>query len=237
MRLLPPLSRGRRADARARDRRLPLLDRVAADPAGGAWTRESRGAGLLRPAARRAARERHPPVRDAVSLGPAAGARGSRRLAEPRHRRRLRRVHRDRRRPARRPGRALDHAERAARVHVGGLRERTPRPRPDQRGRRAGDVAPSPARPRPRGRDPAARRSGREGRHHARPASGLPGQRERRRQGGREADGRAREPLVPRSDLPRRVPGGHRSRASTAARRRSSTATSSRSPRRSTSSG
>ena len=58
VRLLPPVSRGRRAHARARDRRLPLLDRVAADPARGARTRESRGAGLLRPAARRAARER-----------------------------------------------------------------------------------------------------------------------------------------------------------------------------------
>ncbi len=122
-------------------------------------------------AARRAARERNPAVRHAVSLGPAAGARGSRRLAEPRHRRRVRRVHRDRRRPARRPGRALDHAERAARVHVGGLRERTSRARADERGRRAGGVAPSPARPRPRGRDPAPHRSGREGRHHARPAS------------------------------------------------------------------
>ena len=34
VRLLPPLPRGRRADARARARRLPLLDRLAADPAG-----------------------------------------------------------------------------------------------------------------------------------------------------------------------------------------------------------
>ena len=66
---------------RARARRLPLLDRLAARPARGPRPREPGGARLLRPAGRRAARGRHPPVRDALPLGPAAGARGRGRLA------------------------------------------------------------------------------------------------------------------------------------------------------------
>ena len=58
VRLLPPLSRRHRADARARPRRVPLLDRVAADPSRRPRPRERGGARLLRPPRRRAARQR-----------------------------------------------------------------------------------------------------------------------------------------------------------------------------------
>ena len=87
LRPLPPLRRGRRADAAPRRRRLPVLDLLAADPARpGSGPAQRGGARLLRPARRRAARGRHPADGDALPLGPAAGARGRRRLAQPRHR-------------------------------------------------------------------------------------------------------------------------------------------------------
>ena len=60
---LPPVPRGRRADGRARADGVPLLDRLAADPAATA-TRPGQpsGAGLLPRPRRRAARCRHRPV-------------------------------------------------------------------------------------------------------------------------------------------------------------------------------
>ena len=100
VRLLPPLPRRHRADARARPRRVPLLDRLAAGPAGRDGPRQRGGARLLRPARRRAARQRDRAVRDALPLGHAAGDRGRRRLAGARHDRRVRRVRRGRRRHA-----------------------------------------------------------------------------------------------------------------------------------------
>ena len=99
--------------ARARPRRVPLLDRLAAHPPGGTRPRERGRARLLRPARRRAARERDHAVPDALPLGPAAGARGRGRLDGARDRRGVRRVRRRRRRTARRPRHALDHAQRA----------------------------------------------------------------------------------------------------------------------------
>ena len=108
MRLLPPVSRRRRADVRPRARRVPLLDRVAARAAGGPRPGQRGRARLLRPARRRAARARHRAVRDAVPLGHPAGARGRRRLAGARDRRGVRRVRRDRRGAARRPRAPLD---------------------------------------------------------------------------------------------------------------------------------
>ena len=81
LRLLPPLPGGRRAHARARARRLPLLDRLAARGARRRGAVNAGGSRLLRPARRRAPRERDRAVRDAVPLGPAAGARGRGRLA------------------------------------------------------------------------------------------------------------------------------------------------------------
>ena len=56
LRPLPPLARGHRPDAAARAGRLPVLDRVAPDPAGRRRPGQPGRAGLLRPAGRRAAR-------------------------------------------------------------------------------------------------------------------------------------------------------------------------------------
>ena len=98
VRLVPPLRRGHAADARARPRRVPLLDRVAENPSRRDRAREPGRPRPLRPHRRRAARERNRPVRDPLSLGSAAGAGGSGRLARARHGRGLRRVHGGRRR-------------------------------------------------------------------------------------------------------------------------------------------
>ena len=57
-----------------RRRRLPVLHRLAADPARRQRAGQRGRARLLRPAGRRAARARHRPGRHAVPLGPAAGA-------------------------------------------------------------------------------------------------------------------------------------------------------------------
>ena len=130
VRLLPPLPRRHRADARARRRRLPLLDRVAADPARGARARERGRARLLRPPGRRAPRSRDRAVPDAVPLGSPAGARGRGRLAEPGDRRGVRGAHRARRRPPGRPDHALDDAQRAVRRLLDRLRVGRARARP-----------------------------------------------------------------------------------------------------------
>ena len=76
VRLLPPLPRRHRADARARARRVPVLDRLAARHSRRTRQGERAGPRLLRPAGRRAPRQRHRAVRDALPLGHAAGDRG-----------------------------------------------------------------------------------------------------------------------------------------------------------------
>ena len=124
----------RRADARARADRVPVLDRVAARRSRWARARERGRARLLRPARRRAARGRDPAVPDAVPLGPAAAARGPRRLAGARDRDRVRGVRRRRRRPARRPRHRLDDTQRAVLLLVARLLRRPARARADRSG-------------------------------------------------------------------------------------------------------
>ena len=80
---LPPLPRGRRADARARPRRLPVLDLLDAHPAARHRPGQPGRHRVLRPPARRAARGGHPPDGDAVPLGHPARAGAARRLASP----------------------------------------------------------------------------------------------------------------------------------------------------------
>ncbi len=175
MRLLQPLSRRHPPDARARPRRFPLLDRVAAGPARGAGTRERTRARLLRQAGRRAARSRNSSLRDALSLGPAAGARGRRGLAGARDRRRVRRVRASCGRPAGRPPDRVDHAQRTMGLGLGRLRLGPPCARAGQRGRRARRRAPSPARARTRGRGAAARGAPGRRRDHAQSRPRVPG--------------------------------------------------------------
>src|SRR3954454_2062948 len=113
LRLLPPLPRGHRPDARARADVVPPLGRVAADPPRRTRPGEPGGARFLRPRRRRAARKRDRAARHALSLGPRERARGRRRVGRAEPRRRLRRVCRGRRAKARRPRRALADSERA----------------------------------------------------------------------------------------------------------------------------
>ena len=167
------------------------------------------GPRLLRPPRRRAARARHRAVRDALPLGHAAGARGHGRLARARDRRGIRRVHRSRRRAPRRPGAALDDAQRALGRTPGSVtRWASTRP--------AGRASATPSRRRTtcccRTAGPC-RRSARASPDakvgivlnlaHAVPGVGLAGGR-----GRGMGDRRRRQPLVPRPDLPRLVPGG-----------------------------
>ena len=168
VRPLPPLPRGRRPDARAGARRLPVLDRVAADPPGRLRPGEPGGPRLLRPARRRAARGRGRADGDAVPLGPPAGARGRGRLALPGDRRAVRRVRRDGRRATGGPGRPLDPGERAQRRDDARLRDRRARPRPADDVRRAARRPPPAARPRPGGRCAAG---GRRHERRARPTT------------------------------------------------------------------
>ena len=169
LRLLPPLQRRHRADARARPRRVPLLDRVAARPARRPGARQRGGPRLLRPAGRRATRQRDRPVRDALPLGHPAGARGRGRLARARHGRRVRRVRRSRLRAARRPRGPLDHAQRAVGRVVGRPRLGPPRSGPRIRVRRARNRASPAAVARAGGRDPAPELAERRGRDHPQP--------------------------------------------------------------------
>ena len=131
--------------------RLPVLDRLAAAPARADRTGATGRARLLRPAGGRAARAGHRAVADAVPLGPAAAARGRGRLARtatPRYR--FAEYAARRGRAARRPGRGLDHPQRAV---VLGLPRATPAastPRArGRRGARGARGAPPAARPRP----------------------------------------------------------------------------------------
>ena len=152
-------------------RRVPLLDRVAARAARRAAA-ASNEAGLdfydrLVDALLEAGIK---PFVDALPLGPAAGARGRGRLAGARDGRRVRRVRRGRRRPARRPRRALDHAERAVgRVLARATASASTRPGAQSRARRARGGAPPAALARPGRRGAPPRVARRAGRDHARP--------------------------------------------------------------------
>ena len=137
--------------SRARPARLPVLGLLVAGPARRRIDRQPQGHRLLLAARRRAARRRHRADADPLPLGPAGRAAGRRRLDQPRHRLPLRRVRRGRGRGAGRPGRHLDHAERAVVLGVPRLRRRRARARPHRRRRVAGRRPPPAARPRPRG--------------------------------------------------------------------------------------
>ena len=184
------------------------------------------GPRLLRPARRRAARERDRAVRDALPLGHAAGARG-RRAAGRRARPRRRSSSTPRpSRPARRPRPPLDHAQRAL-GRTPGSATRGASTHPAARAR------PTRSRPRITCCSRTAGRSRRSGAPrptpqvgislnlaHAYPASDSPED----EAAAWQVDG-ARQPLVPRPDLPRRVPGGparaQRARRALRPRRRS----------------
>ena len=143
---------------------------------------------------------RHRAVADALPLGPAAGAGGRRRLAGAGHRRPVRRLRRGRARRARRPGRALDHAQRAVVLGVPRLRLRRARARPPRR-------RPTPSRAAHHlllghglaVAGHAGRAARRRGRHHAQP---LRRSRRPTRRRGRPGRGpphrRPAEPVLPR---------------------------------------
>ena len=126
LRPLPPLRRGRRADA--------ATSASAATGFSIAWPRIQPDG--QRPAERRRAwtsttgwstgcsTPASQPMATLYHWDLPQAARGRRRLAEPRHRRPVRRVRRARRRAARRPGRALDPGQRAERGHDARLRAR-----------------------------------------------------------------------------------------------------------------
>ena len=78
--------RGRRADGRPRDQRLPVLGLVAAGAAVGEGSGEPGRTRLLPGTGRRAGGPRHRTGRHPLPLGSPAGAGGRRRLAGPRHR-------------------------------------------------------------------------------------------------------------------------------------------------------
>ena len=111
--------------------------------------------------------------------------------------------------PARRPGQALDHAQRAVGRRLARLRLGHACARADERGRRARGRAPPAALARPGGRGAPPRGARRRGRHHARPHA-TPTRRadDRGRRRGRAARRRLLQPLVPRpvyrGELPRR---------------------------------
>ena len=101
LRSLPPLARGRRAAGRAGGSRLPVLGRLAQDPARRNRSCEPAGRRLLQPARRCAARQRDQAGGDAVPLRSARNAGAARRLDGTRHRLPLQGLHRDRLRGAR----------------------------------------------------------------------------------------------------------------------------------------
>ena len=113
LRALLPLAGRPRPDALARARGLPLLDRLAPDPARRPRAGQPARARLLPRARRGHARARDRAAGDALPLGSAAGAPGRGRLGIARRRRALRRVRRDRLRRASATSSRLDHAQRA----------------------------------------------------------------------------------------------------------------------------
>ena len=84
LRSLPSLSRRHRVDAAAWHPGLPFFRGLAARAAAGTRDAERAGAGVLRPADRRAARRRHRAMALPLPLGFAAGARRPRRLDDAR---------------------------------------------------------------------------------------------------------------------------------------------------------
>ena len=218
VRSLSPLARGPRPHGGAGARVLPLLDRLAAGPAGRPGSVQRQGHRLLPPPRGAAARARHRPGRDALPRGPAAGAAGGRRLGGARHRRALRGIRGADGGGARRRDRELDHPQRAVGRRVRG-------PRRGHEGAGPARLADGPARsassarlPRPGGASSAGEPPGRDGGDLAQSRSGAPGLGVGGRCSGGAASGRIRQPVVPRPAAARRVPRRH-GRAVRAARR------------------
>ena len=99
-----------------------VLHRLAADPAGRQRRSPPGRPGLLPPAGGRAAGAQDRATGHPLPLGPAPAAAGQGRLGHPGHRGSVRRLRGHRGRGPRRPGAALDHAERA----VGGVQYGVP---------------------------------------------------------------------------------------------------------------
>ncbi len=112
--------------------RLSLLDRLVADLSRRQRPAESGGTGLLQPARGRVAGRGHHAGDHALSLGPSPEPSGPWRLGESGNRRPFRRLRRRRVQGVGRPGRVLDHAQRAFRRRV--LRELRGETRPWQDG-------------------------------------------------------------------------------------------------------
>ncbi|CAK7279596.1 GH1 / GH5_19 [Streptomyces misionensis JCM 4497] len=209
LRPLPPPGRGHRPDAPPRRQRLPALRRLAARRARRHRSGEPQGARVLRRVGGRSARGGHHPVRHPLPLGPAAGAPGPRRLAGAGHRPGLRRLRVRGRRPPRRPGHAVDDAQRALllgldrslRGHDGARLDRSDRRRPR--------LLPSAPRPRPRRRGRPCRRPRRPDRHRQQPFHRAPGHRPPRGRGRGPPPRRPRQPLVARPGARPRLPRRH----------------------------
>ena len=137
---------------------------------GRARPRQRSGAGLLRPARRRAARERDRTRASRCITGTSRSAlEDAGGWPEPRDRRGVRRVRGGRRLAARRPRHALDHAQRAVGRVLARLRLGRPRARTDERRRRGRGRAPPAPLARLGGRGAAPRGARGRGRDHAEP--------------------------------------------------------------------
>ena len=233
VRLLPPVSRRHRADARARARRVPLLDRVAARHAG-----------------RDAARSTRPGSTSTTGSSTSCSPTSIEPFATLFHWDTPQALEDAGGWPARATAEAfVEYAEAVAQrlgdrvrfwithnepwVHaLDRTRVGRARSGPHERGR-CGRGSTSPAAlARLGGRgDPARAAPDAPGRHHAQPRARVSGIRLAGGRGCRLARRRRRQPLVPRSDLPRLVPG-RPARAQRARRARTGrrTATSRRSP-------
>ena len=192
---LPPLARRRGADGRARRARVPVLGRLAADPAHRAGPANAAGLDFYDRLVDELLAHGIDAVVDALPLGPAAGARGSRRLAGARDGRRASPTTPRLVAAAWATASPLDHAERAVVLGVPRLRlRRATRPGDRDPARGRGRRAPPDAGPRTGRRGAARGRRRRPGRHRRStcPRSARP--RPPRRGGRRPADRRAAEP-------------------------------------------
>ena len=99
---------------------------------------------------------------------------------------------------ARRPGRPLDHAQRAGRGHLERARRGQPRARAAARRRRVPGRAPPAARARAGGAGAAGGRAGRAGRDHQQLRARTPGHAGRRGRAGGRVPGRAAQPPLHR---------------------------------------
>ena len=154
------------------------------------------------------ARRNQPPA-DALPLGSAAAAAGRGRLDEPGHGPPVRRLRRAGRRASRRPGQALDHAERTGRAPGLRLRVRRARAGRGADARRASGGAPPAARPRPRGPG-AARARRRGGGDREQLHAGAGGESEPAGRRGRRRLRRVPQPAVQRPAAARHVPRSDR---------------------------